>query len=223
MKRSEIVAAFRERADDEAQPYGWSDLEVWRYLNEAHREAAIRARLIRDASTAAIRSLAFVADATDVALSALVLDVTRARISGEELPMAIKSVEQMDDENPRWESRTSATPCVLVTERNGAGLKARLWPPAAEAGTLLLTVNRLPLTDLNTDDDSPEIPVQYHDRLIDWMLRCAYLKRDSETYNEKAAKEAEARFIASFGAFEDANVYRKQADRRTTVVRFQDV
>lgn len=342
MKRPEIIATFRSRVDDVASPYLWSDLDAIGYLDDAHREAAIRARLIRDSSTPAIRALAFTSpidaiaatdaavaaamaavdaadlvvtaladapstasmaavvasmDAVDVAhtaatwgqataalvaalvtatatlavdaaalevttttlgdaggiaaaasvtaaaatltaavtaastvtlargdvgLSELVLDVLRARIDGQVQSLHIASVEQMDYDMPGWESQAYGLPTCLVTERAGTALMARLWPIPVASGTLLMTVTRLPLTNLNTDDDSPEIPAQYHVRLVDWMMRQAYLKQDSETYDEKASAKAEARFVASFGVFEDANVQRKQADRRTNQVQFRE-
>ena len=342
MKRPELIALFRSRADDVAAPYLWSDLDAVAYLDDAHREAAIRARLIRDSSTPAIRALAYVspidalaaaqaavaaaendvanadlvvsplgdgpstaamvavvaamaavvaantaavnagatavlvtalvarvealavaaaalagattslgdvngiASATmvtaatvaltaavatadtvaqargDVGLSPLVLDLLRARIDGTPAMLEIKSVEQMDEDEPLWETRSYGTPSTLVTERAGEALVARLWPIPVVSGQLLLTVTRLPLSGLNTDDDSPEIPAQYHARLVDWMLRQAYLKKDSETLDAKASQEAESRFVASFGVFEDANVQRKQADRRTNQVQFRE-
>lgn len=221
MKRSEIIATFRDRVDDAVAPYLWTDQEAWQYLDDAHREAAIRARLIRDSSSA-LRSLAFDIGATSVGLSPLVLDVLRARIDGTTSPLTIISVDHMDEDNPHWESALGGTPTCLVTETQGAALAARLWPSPVAAGTLLLTVIRLPLSKLNTDDDEPEIPSQYHERLIDWMMRQAYLKKDSETLDKKASEDAEARFIRSFGVFEDANVYRKRADRQSARVQFQE-
>jgi hypothetical protein len=158
----------------------------------------------------------------DVGLSELVLDVLRARLDGQVQPLEIISVEQMDADEPGWESQSYGLPSCLVTERAGATLMARLWPIPVASGTLLLTVNRLPLTNLLTDASSPEIPVQYHVRLIDWMVRQALLKPDAETFDADGAAKAEKRFIDSFGTFEDANVQRKHAERRTNQVQFRE-
>lgn len=342
MKRPEIIFAFRSHVNDVALPYLWSDLEAIGYADDATREAAIRARLIRDSSTPSICTLAFTspidalaatdaavtaataavdaadlvitalanapstaamvevvesmaavvsahtaatlgqataalvaalvtatatlttkaaalavttttlgdaggiaaaasvtaASATmtaavatastvtlargDVALSELVLDVLRARLDGQVQSLNIASVEQMDLDSPGWESQAYGLPTCLVTERTGQSLTARLWPIPVTSGTLLLTVNRLPLTNLTTDASSPEIPTQYHMRLIDWMVRQALLKPDAETFDADGAARAEKRFIDSFGVFEDANVQRKHAERRTNQVMFRE-
>jgi hypothetical protein len=49
---------------------------------------------------------------------------------------------------------------------------------------LRLAVYRLPLNPLCQDSDEPEIPQQHHIRLLDWVLRCAYLKQDPDTYDK---------------------------------------
>lgn len=336
MKRSEIVALFRSRIDDAEQPYLWKDPEVWRYLDDAHAQAAIRARLIRDSSSPAVCVLSFLspvdaitaaniealalqvvtvaaetaialdgdagmitafalvvtavedvveaseaaviaqgtgasvrqlrtagvalnealvaarlvasslahapvtaamatvrtvaldaaitaselAAAGDVSMSKLVREVIRARVDGAQ-PLDIPSVDAMDAERPGWESRTGAgTPRSLVLERTSGGLRARLYPLPATSGTLRLTVTRLPSSNLNTDDDEPEIQAEHHEALVHWMMRCAYLKRDSETYDKAQSDDCEARFAAHFGLLPDANVLRKQADRRPSVVQF---
>ncbi len=50
------------------------------------------------------------------------------------------------------------------------------------------------------------------------MYRCAYLKQDAETFDKMKAGEYGALFTASFGERPDANVQRKQRDRRPPVV-----
>lgn len=220
MTLGEIMDAFRDRVGDTVVPYLWSDENVMRYASDAQREAAIRGRLIRDSSTAAIRSLAILAGNTSIALSPLVLDVIRARLNGVVLPLTITTVDQMDADDCTWESRASTTPTHLVIEGSAPGLKGRLWPTPVANVTVLLTVIRLPLVDLTDGDETPEIPAKYHERLIDWMERCAYLKKDAETLDKEASEAASSRFASSFGAFEDANVYRKQADKRPHVVHF---
>lgn len=221
MTLAELIEIFRERAEDTAQPYLWSDDTLLRYASEAQRQACIRAQLLRDSTTAAICVLAVDADATDVGLSPLVLDVLKARLDGVQQPLGITSADQMDADDDQWESRAAAQPTHLVLERNGAGLAGRLWPTPFEDVTLRLRVIRLPLLAAFTDgDETPEIPAQHHEQLVDWMLHLAYLKADAETFDKDAAVNAAARFTASFGDLPDANVRRKQADRRPNVVAF---
>lgn len=84
--------------------------------------------------------------------------------------------------------------------------------------TLRLTVQRLPLADLMADS-GPEIGVQHHYRLIDWALRCAYLKQDAETFDAEKAARYERMFAESFGLRQDANVLRKHRRKSPRVTR----
>lgn len=221
MTLADLIDIFRERAEDTAQPYLWSDDTLLRFASEAQRQACIRAHLLRDSTTTAICELDVAADATDVGLSPLVLDVLKARLDGIAQPLGITSADQMDADDDQWEARSPAQPTHLVLERNGAGLAGRLWPTPIADVTLRLRVIRLPLLAAFTDgDETPEIPTQLHEQLVDWMLHLAYLKKDAETFDPDAAATAAARFTASFGELPDANVRRKQADRRPNVVAF---
>lgn len=221
MKRPELLKAFRERIDDDAQPYLWSDIEVQRYLDAAHREAAERAKLIRDSTTAAVCSVAITAPTAAYTLSPLVVQVERARLANQTVPLTLSSLEQMDRDNASWESATGA-PTHLLVDTEGDTLRARLVPTPTVSTTLALVVFRLPLSDLLSDDDAPEIHARYHLDLVHWMMHLAYLKRDSETLNEAKAVECAAAFGAVFGVKLDANVRRKQADRSPARVVFRE-
>jgi len=66
--------------------------------------------------------------------------------------------------------------------------------------SLWLSTSRLPLIQLtlaNWITESPEINFDYHPKLIDGILREAYLKQDTETYDPKAADRHGIRFEAS--------------------------
>ena len=65
----------------------------------------------------------------------------------------------------------------------------------------------------------PEIPTRYHTRLMDWMYHRAYFKQDAESFDPNKAVQSLAFFEQAFGARPDANVQRKQRDRRPRVVR----
>ena len=222
MKRPELIAAFRSRIDDTAQPYLWTAADVQLYLDAAHREAAERALLIRDATTAAVCSVAIVANTATYTLHASVLTVERAKLANQTRPLTVSSTEEMDRLTPSWDSPGSAAPVYLVVDPDSNTLKARLVPAPRDATTLALVVRRLPLASLDSDDDEPEIHARYHLGLVDWMMHLAYGKRDTETLNEAKARDCEALFTAQFGARIDANVRRKQADRNPARVEFRE-
>lgn len=224
MKRPELLAAFRQDADDEANAHLWSDAELLRFLNDAQREACERAHLLRDASTAAVCQVAVVAGTAVYPLSALILRVERAQLRLDALPLSVSSTPEMDARAGNWQSWRGRPRWLVVDSDAGSstGLSGRLCPTPTEADTLDLVVSRLPLAPMNTDDDAPEIGARLHLGLVQWMLHLAYLKRDVETFNETKAALHETIFSQLFGERIDANAQRKQAERRTHTVQFRE-
>ena len=80
--------------------------------------------------------------------------------------------------------------------RVSAGL--RLFKKPTAAGTLNLTVIRLPLADVTTRT-SPEIHPYLHVALIPWIKYRIYGNQDSELFNGNRSAEMLARFEAKFG------------------------
>lgn len=194
MTLDELRALCRSLADDTVAPYLWSDAEWDQFLNEAEREACIRARLIEDDSTAAVTRVVITTARRRYPLHPSIIDV-----------LCIEA-----DSQP-------GRPITAAWEADGAELVFADLPLAAD--TLTLTVKRLPLKEMNSDEKSPEIQAHHHFRLIDWALRCAYLKQDAETLDEAKAAKYEAMFVQSFGFRPSASVLRKQRRRSAPVVR----
>jgi hypothetical protein len=214
MTLSDLISAFRARADDATEPFLWSDDEVTLYLNEAVAEAAQRARLIQDSTTADVTQIAVTTTDVDYPLHPAILTVEYVKLASQPKPLTRTTAEDLDLEYSDWRSMTGQ-PRYFV-EDNG---RIHLVPQSPMADTLLLTVFRLPIADMATDTDMPEIHAKYHYRLLDWALRCAYLKQDSETLDKAKAGEYQGLFEASFGYLPDANVQRKQRAHKATTVR----
>lgn len=87
------------------------------------------------------------------------------------------------------------------------------------AGTLILHAYRLPLQDMAAEDDEPEIRGVHQSRLVEWVLRCAYLQADEETFKPDVAALHEATFASYFGHRHTANVLRKHRRKSPRVVR----
>lgn len=103
--------------------------------------------------------------------------------------------------------------------------RAQLVPsPFIEGATTTLTLNlavyRTPLCSeqLKSPKDCPVIPSHWHERLIDWMLYRAFSDKDSERNDDVRSDKALTAFEASFGKRQDANVIRKQNERRRRTV-----
>jgi hypothetical protein len=221
MTLADLIDAFRARAQDTVEPYLWSDDEVREFATDAENEAAERGRLIRDSTTPEICVVEVLEDQAGYDLDSRIISVERAKMDGATLPLKLTSTDAMD-RNGAWEHRTG-TPSYAVLDAEGPAWRLTLSPIPTADGTLRLQVFRYPIGPLSSDGGNvPEIHARLHPRLIDWMLHRAYGKQDAETYDRVKAEQAEAVFTASFGPRIDANVRRKQADRATSVVQFQE-
>lgn len=189
MTRDELVAQCRLRSDDLFAPFLWTDEEWVMYLTEAEREACIRARLIEDADSAAT-TIDVEPGVMRYPLHPAVLDVLRLEF--ERLP---------------------GRP-VNGWDLNETDLLISVTQPE----TALLTVIRLPLYDV-MPESGPEIRSAHHYKLVDWALRCAYLKQDADAFDRVKAMEYEALFQQSFGAPITANVMRKHRRKSPRVTR----
>lgn len=215
MTLEELIDAFRDRSGDTVTPPLWSDDEVTLFLNEAQNEACERARLILDTTSPEVCELYVSAGTSGYDLDPRVLEIRRAKLDLATRPLVETSIEELDAQMPGWESKTGTPTHFFQTSETGL----TLVPKPLAADTLRLRVIRLPLQPMADDSDEPEIAAKHHYRMLDWALRCAYLKQDSEALDKQKAADHEAMFAASFGVRPDANVQRKRRDRRTPVVQ----
>lgn len=187
-----IRSEARFRLKDEAKPYFWSDEWLDKAINEAEREACIRARLIEDAS-GALSSIDITAGETRYTLDERILDVL--------------SCELESRPGSAFERWTLTDSDLVLADA-----------PTAD-DVLLMTIIRLPMNDMEADDDKPEIRQHHHIRLIEWVLYRAYSIPDTDGFDSIGSDKALATFEQSFGARPTANVQRKHREKTGRVVR----
>lgn len=198
MTLRDLIQLFRQEVDDLSEPFLWSDDEAIDFANDAQQEACRRARLLVDSSTTAICQIAVTGGASGLlTLDARVIFVRKARFASS-LPLKRMSMQDMEAYDPYWQDTTASTPTVFVPDLETG--KLQLWPKPSASGTLLLTVVREPLADMDSDDDTPEIPARWQRSLRHWMVFRAYSKQDSQAADPKKAAAALALFEQEFGA-----------------------
>ena len=199
MKLPSLMNSLRSLIDDVTAPYLWEDDELRAYINEAEREAARRSRLILDKSTVSVTDISVVSGTSTYSLDSRVWGILRAKLDSEPRPL-IKKPRQYFDSINNWESVTG-TPIAYFRDR----YTITLYPEPVAADTLSLDVIRLPLADMDTADDEPEIPSHLHYQLIYWAAHLAFLKHDAETFDERAAMRNADLFARHFGPPISAN------------------
>lgn len=195
MTLAELIELYRADSLDQADPPFCSDELLTIYANEAQDEACRRALLLRDSSSA-LSSVAFGAGDESVVLDARVVLVLRAFVDGRTVDVV--DVEAMDCTRPGWQfDARRDTPQRLIAGMTTGRL--HLWPVPAQAGTIRMTVQRLPMKPLRNDTDKPEIRPELHRSLVPWMLYRAYSREDNDLYNDRKAAVHLAKFEAEFG------------------------
>lgn len=217
MNVASFIARFRSDLDDGVATYLWSDADIIRYLNSAIKEACERALLIEDRFTPDACRVRTVVGRADYDLHPSVIKVKRVVFRGH--PLEETSIEAMDACSTGWETLSGDPRRYICSERS-----IRLVPTPITGENVALIVYRTQLEEFDTDplvsgDDELEIGSIYHERLLDWVYRCAYLKQDAETLNKSKSAEFDLKFTESFGIRPDANVQRKRRDKRPPVVQ----
>lgn len=202
MKLDALLDVVRTEIDDLQEPFLWSDRELIEYADDAQNEACRRARLLLDSEDATVCRIVLEAGTAVYALDPRVIRVERAIVAGDVMPLRMCLRRHVDRMLPGWEDMTAGPPEVLIPDWQSRSI--RLVPAPEQAGTLRLTVVRLPLVALNDLDDEPEIPEHFHRNLRHWIIHRAYLKRDSETFDEQASMKALAWFTEEFGRAQPA-------------------
>ena len=202
MQLPDLLEACRQELDDVAAPHLWSDEQLVRYLNEAIRQACVRARLLVE-STHPMCAIAIVAGQDRYQLDPSVIIVRRAALrSRPSDPLFRTNTASLDRFRCNWRDE-QGRPEFAVTDQQGAGRLLLLTPKPTETDTLDLTVLRYPTEDeeLVADDDTsePVIALEHHEALVHWVCHRAFRSADQEASNTSRANDKLALFEEHFG------------------------
>lgn len=207
MNLEQLTAQFRVDADDLTEPHFWDAEWIATWLTEAQAEAAIRKRLLYEASNTAVCQIAVAANAATHDLHKSLFELVHMRFQATGTTtssvLTIKAREELDRIRPGWRDETG-TPRHAVQDDT----RITLVPRPELAGTLHIEGYRVPLKALENDTDKPELHEAHHRHLVHWALHRAFSKPDSETIDPQRAAAAEAAFTRYFGPSPDADLRR---------------
>jgi len=196
MTLAELITSARDlTCDSVSQSYLWSDAEWTEYANDGEREACRRARLLIDSTTTEVCQITLDATHTTFDLDPRVIFIRRVKLAGQSIPLKRVSYKDLDQNRTGWDEETG-TPLAYIPDLDTNLF--RPFPSPIAAGTINMTVVRLPLADMGTGGE-PEINSRYHSGLVHWMLHRAYAKQDSETLDKKKSAEYLDLFEQEFG------------------------
>lgn len=202
MKVSEYISQFRILADDEREPFLWSNNIVALWANEAYVEMAKLTRCIRDRATTTdscvMCTISITAATAEYTLHKKILDIYSVKHSGRTTPLGKTSEMELDANWTNWWNLTQPIPDYYLLDRNLT--KILFVPIPSVDGTVRMSISRLPLVSLlpyNSDRDvePDDLREEWHPYLMYYILFKAYNKDDIETYDPKKAANNYALFI----------------------------
>lgn len=211
MTLEQLRALYRSLARDEAEPYLAGYELVDSLLNEAEEQAALRARLLHDDSTAAVCEI----DVEEVSgsiphtytLHASLYELTMVRLftpaDGDPVELKLVSREWLNKNKPDWRESTDDPAYVIQQDTT-----LRIVPAPTAEGLLTLEGYRLPLAPMVDDEDTPEINGAHHRHLVQWVMHRVFGVPDSEIFDAKRSGLALAEFERHFGPAVDADLRR---------------
>lgn len=202
MDSTALYDRFRLDCFDTREPYLWSDLEVFHYMDSAQKMFCARAGGIADASSDLTKVVISAGDPW-VATDPRVLAIRRASLASTGQKVDLVSHERLDTaatgddygvlSGPKLDNRTGA---VRYAVTNLEQDKLRLVAVPAADDVLEMAVYRMPLRAITGKGATLEINERHHEYLLMWMKALAYRKQDAEARNDKLAKTSEESFLA---------------------------
>lgn len=152
------ITAIRERLDEQTASQ-WTDVQLRRWLNEAIRDIARRTFAYQDIDTIAVS-----ASDGQYTLDADVLRVNQVYFTPtgdtQLYPLQLRQWDAMDQVWGPWQNTEGGYPALATVQGYSPNTFIKLFPVPSVAGTLTLTVARMPaaidITSGTGDVDCPE-------------------------------------------------------------------
>lgn len=194
MNSTGLFSAFRSDVRDEVTPFLWSNADLARYADAAQIEFCKLEGGVADSSTTAVTQVPVVDGEAFAALHPSILKVRHARLQSDGRELTILNLEDLQT-RPDCTGRTFIATGVVHSMVLGMETNKARWfnIPVAD-DTVLLTVNRKPLTRITGPGIDLEIEEDHHEYLLLWMKYMAHMKQDAETYDKGRADSFKMQF-----------------------------
>lgn len=209
MKLSELLRRFRVESGDKVEPYFNDDIDVIGWLNDAVHEACIRGRLLHESQDLDICNIVVTTGNSQYQLHSSLYELTYIWFQPEDgsrgLYLTLVSPEFLDQHyvNDNWR-RLQGKPKFAVQDDT----RIRIVPSPEQDGVLQLEGYRIPIVEMENDNDEPEINKNHHIHLINWAMYKAFSVVDAEFFDPNRAALTEQAFTEYFGPRPDSDLRR---------------
>ena len=193
MTSGDLLALLRAELDDLADPYLWSDDELYSYIDDAQKMFCRKTDGIPDATTVAVTQFPVAIGDSYHPLHPSILKIRAVSRADTGREVEVLNYEDLAPRGLYYQAGVTGPVYHLVIGEQMH--TARTFPVSNEVVTLNLLVFRLPLYPI-VDDQPFEIDDAHLLHLMSWCKRMAYLKQDAETFDKRASLDNEERFYA---------------------------
>lgn len=209
MNLEQLIAQFRVDAHDTETPHLFDDKWVAGWLTEAVAEAAIRGRLLLEASNPLVCQIAVTAGTSVYTLHPSLFEIVHLRFlptgATRSEPIKLVTREELERLRPNWRDDADRLEWAIQHDTT-----IQLVATPTVAGVLHIEGYRVPLKALENDTDKPEISAAHHHKLVHWALHRAFSRPDSDAFDPNRSAKAEAQFSAYFGPSPDSDLRRSR-------------
>jgi hypothetical protein len=188
---ADLLDLFRSEMSDWAEPFLWSDEEVYGYIDDAQKMFCRLTDGISDATTEEVTQLQVDIGTTWLDTHPSILKIRDCYRTDTGRGVDVINREDMATRRMFFDGVPGVLRALVIGMEAD---KARVYPDSSEAVTLQLTVFRLPLADVTESSQTFEIAPEHHRHLLGWVKHLAYDKQDAETQDKKKSAEFEAAF-----------------------------
>lgn len=213
MNTQGVVDLFRIEMHDTATPPMFADEQLYAYLSDAQTMLARNTGGIPD-SVSALTELSYAAGDTEFVLDERILKVRGAHRVSDGVPVSIINYEDMAKNGLRFDGAEGEV-CRLIIGMDADVAYFHNVP--VEAGEIKLVLDRLPLKDIESEQDELEVKKVHHLKLLLWMKHLAYDNQDAEVFNKSKAVEFEEKFNAYCAK---VNAEKERRKHKTRVVQY---
>lgn len=208
MTLADLRTMFRRDVADKANGQLWSDSDIDDWLNEAEREACVRAKLIHERANESICKIDAVAGETRYQLNAVIIEITHASLTNSAGVSSILNILDWREADRLQYDRRANTRAPRAIIHHDTWIDLDCIPDASY--TVNMEVYRMPMESMVADSDSPEIGAHHHRHLLHWVKHQAYGVQDADTLDMNKANDFEGRFERYFGLRPDASLRKGQ-------------
>ena len=189
MISGELHELFRKDVGDTVAPYLWSEEEAYAYMNDAYVQFVRLTFGVSDV-TSDVTQISVTAGEKYSELDPRILKIRKATLLSNNRPVKIRNAGD-GDEQP-GDLAPGHVHSMIIGEQDDLCRWAQV--PVTD-DTVALSVYRLPLNEITSDNDNfTDVRPHHHLHLMKWMKHLAYAKQDAETFDKSKSDQCKQEF-----------------------------